>query len=79
MYPGEGCVSPKNLIYLTTIQDVPLRLDYLIPDGSDLDMSQPLLFSLQRLVYTLQNGFEDIESDRADDLADNELEKHFSS
>lgn len=75
---NKAVFSPNNLIDLTTIQDVPLRLDYLI-DGSDLDMSQPLLFPLRRLIHRLQNGFEDIESDRADDLAENELRRYFSS
>lgn len=73
----KAAFSPNNLIDLTTIQDIPLRLDYLVPDGSDL--CQPLLFPLRRLVHTLQNDFEDIESDRVDDLAENELKKHFSS
>jgi hypothetical protein len=35
-------------------------------------MSQPLLFPLRRLVDTLQNGFEVIESDRAELLAEKE-------
>lgn len=76
---NKAAFSPNNLIDLTTIQDVPLRLDHLMPDGSDLDMSQPLLFPLERLVQTLQNGFDDIESDRADDLAENALKKYSSS
>lgn len=75
---NKAAFLPNNLINLTTIQDIPLRLDYLIPDGSDLDMSQPLLFTLSCLVHILQNGFEDIEIDRADDLAKNELEKYSS-
>ncbi|KAF3389684.1 hypothetical protein DPV78_011667 [Talaromyces pinophilus] len=76
---NKAAFSPDNLIDLTTIQDVPLRLDHLMPDGSDLDMSQPLLFPLRRLVQTLQNGFDDIESDRVDDLAENALKKYSSS
>lgn len=70
--------SPNSLIDPTTIQDVPLRLDYLIPDGSDLDTGEPLLFPLQHLVRTLQNGFEDIEIDRAQLLAREEMKKYRS-
>lgn len=71
--------SPNTLIGLTTIQDVPLRLDHLIPNGNHLGMSQPLLFPLRRLVHTLQNGLEDIEIDRASALAKNERKKYSSS
>jgi hypothetical protein len=74
---NKAAFSPNNLIELATIQDVPLRLGYLISKGSDLDMSQSLLFLLRCLVDTLQNGFEDIESDTADDLAENELKLYF--
>lgn len=76
---NKAAFSPDNLIDLTTIQDVPLRLDHLMPDGIDLDMSQPLVFLLRRLVQILQNGFDDIESDRVDDLAENALKNISSS
>ncbi|GAD97168.1 hypothetical protein TSTA_041500 [Paecilomyces variotii No. 5] len=37
---NKAVFSPGNLIDLTTINDVPLRLEHLMPAGSDLDMSQ---------------------------------------
>jgi hypothetical protein len=50
-----------------------------MPDGSDLnhsDISRPLLFPLRRLVHILQNGFEIIESDRAELLAKKEQKQN---
>lgn len=78
---NEAAFSPGKLIDLTTsgIQDIPLRLDYLMPSGSDFDMSQPLLFPLRHLVHTLQNGLEDIEIQRASNLAKEEHKKYFRS
>lgn len=63
--------SPDNLIDLTTVEDVPLPLGHLIPDVTDrdLDPSQRVIIPLRRLVDTLQHGFEDIEWERACDLA----------
>lgn len=75
---NKAAFSPNNLIDLTTIQDVPLKLDHLITEGSSLDMSQPLLFPLRCLVHTLQNGFEGIEIFRANNLLDNELRSYYS-
>ena len=76
---NEAAFSSGKLIDLTTIQDIPLRLDYLMPSGSDFDMSQPLLFPLRHLVHTLQNGFEDIEIQRASKLAKEEHKKYVRS
>ncbi|KAI7969098.1 hypothetical protein EIK77_006003 [Talaromyces pinophilus] len=73
---NDAAFSPGKLIDLTTIQDIPLRLDYLMPSGSDFDLSQPLLFPLRHLVHTLQNGFEDIEIQRASKLAKEEHKKY---
>jgi hypothetical protein len=75
MYLEQGCLFTRNLIDLTTINNVPLRLEHLMPDGSDLDVSQHLSFPLRRLVDTLQNSFESIEIQRASDLAKNKLKK----
>jgi hypothetical protein len=72
---NKAVFSPGNLIDLTTINDVPLRLEHLMPAGSDLDVSQHLSFPLRRLVDTLQNGFGNIEIQRASDLAKNKLKK----
>lgn len=67
---SEAAFSPSKLIDLTTVQDVPLRMDYLMPDGSVFDMSEPLLFPLRQLVDKLQNGLGNVEIDRAGFLAD---------
>jgi hypothetical protein len=73
---NKAAFSPGNLIDLTTINDVPLRLEHLIPAGSDFDMSQHLSFPLTRLVDTLQNGFGDVEIERASHLAEDKKKKY---
>jgi hypothetical protein len=72
---NKAVFSPDNLIDLTTINDVPLRLEHLMPDRSDLDVGEHLLFPLRHLVDTLQNSFEDIEIQRASHLAKDKLKK----
>lgn len=76
---NKAAFSPDNLIDLATIHDVPLRLEHLMPAGSDFDVSQRLSFPLTLLVDTLQNGFEDIEIDRANLIAEKEKKKYCSS
>jgi hypothetical protein len=72
---NKATFSPGNLINLTTINNVPLRLEHLMPNGSDLDVSQHLSFPLRPLVKSLQNGFEHIEIQRASHLAKDKLKK----
>ena len=76
---NKAAFSPNNLIDLTTISDVPLRLEHLMPDGRDLDEGQRLFFPLRHLVDTLQHGFEDVEMQRASHLAKVKLKKYSSS
>jgi len=52
----KAAFSRDNPIDLTTINDVPLRLEHLML-GSDLDVSQHLSFPVRLLVETLQKGF----------------------
>jgi hypothetical protein len=73
---NKAAFSQDNKINLTTVQDIPLRLEHLMPAGSRLDVTQPLLFPLRRLVDTLQNGFEHVEIQRASDLAQNAQKKY---
>lgn len=72
---NKAAFSPGNLIDLTTINDVPLRLEHLVPAGSNFDISQHLSFPLGCLVDTLQNGIGNIEIQRVSDLAKNKLKK----
>lgn len=65
----KAAFSPDNPIDLTMVEDVPLRLECLIPDGSSLGHYRPLSFPLKRLVEKLQRGFEEIQIDRAKVLA----------
>lgn len=71
---NKAAFSRDNLIDLTTINDVPLRLEHLMP-GSDLDASQRLSFPLRLLVETLQKGFRHVEMQRAGQLAKDKLKK----
>lgn len=72
---NKAAFSRDNLIDLTTINDVPLRLEHLMP-GSDLDAGQHISFPLRLLVGTLQQGFPEVEIQRATQLAkDKKLEK----
>lgn len=75
---NKATFSPGNLVDLTTIQDYPLRLEHLMPNGSDLDADQHLhvSFPMRRLVDTLQSGLEDVEIERASDLAHEEKKKY---
>lgn len=61
--------SPDSPIDLETIEDVPLRLEHLVAEGSSLSEPQPCLFPLKRLVEKLQRGFEEIQIERAKLLA----------
>lgn len=62
---NNAAFSATNLISLDTIHDdVPLRLDYLMPTGSTNDI-EPLFFPLKKLVDTLQHGFPAVEIERA--------------
>lgn len=75
----EAAFSPDKLIDTTNIVDVSLRMEHLMPDGSDSDIDQPLLFPLSDLVHLLQNGFETLERERANNLANIERKKYLSS
>lgn len=65
----KATFSPESPIDLTMIEDVPLRLDYLVSDGNSLSEPGPFLFPLKRLVEKLQRGFEEIQIERAKLLA----------
>ena len=71
---NKAAFSQENLIDLTTINDVPLRLEHPMP-GSESDASQHLLFPLRLLVETLQKGFRHAEIQRAGQLARDKLKK----
>ncbi|KAH8692373.1 hypothetical protein BGW36DRAFT_363365 [Talaromyces proteolyticus] len=73
----KAAFSPGRLIDLTTIEDIPLRLGHLMPDGGHLDEDRRLLFPLKNLVDTLQHGFENTEIDRVNDLATDIKKKYF--
>lgn len=76
----KATFSPGNLIDITTIQDYPLRLEHLMPNGGDLDADQHphLSFPMRCLVDSLQSGFEDVEVERASELADDKKKKYCS-
>lgn len=59
------------------IEDVPLRLAYLVPDGNSLSQHRPSLFPLKRLVEKLQRGFEEIQIDRAKVLTREKKKKYY--
>lgn len=72
----KATFSPDNLIDPTTVEDVPLRLEYLLPDLNPSDEHQRILFPLQRLVRKLQSGFTNIEIHRAGLLAKEQKRSH---
>ncbi|OKL55671.1 hypothetical protein UA08_09025 [Talaromyces atroroseus] len=76
---NKAVFAPGNLIDLATIKDIPLRLSGLMPGREHLDRDEPLFFPLRELVNTLQNGFEDVEIQRASDLAENKKKKYLRS
>jgi hypothetical protein len=71
---NKATFSPGNLIDLTTIQDYPLRMGHLMPNGSDEDAGEHLRlsFPMRHLVGTLQKDLQKVEIDRASDLVDEE-------
>lgn len=72
---NKAAFSPDNLIDIKFINDVPLRMELLLPNGSDSAVSQQLSFPLKDLVNILQRGFGKVEIQRARHLAKNKLKK----
>lgn len=73
---NKALFSPDIWIDPATVEDIPLRLEYLMPNGSSLDGDEPLLFPLKNLVETLQRRFEPVEDQRVGDLVKEKKKPH---
>jgi hypothetical protein len=74
----KNAFSPSRLIDLSTIEDVPLRLEHLMPGDSNTRQNL-LLFPLNILVSTSQKGLEDVETQRASDLTRDRQKRYLAS
>lgn len=72
----KALFSPDIWIDPATVEDVPLRLEYLMPNESSLNGDEPLLFPLKNLVETLQRGYQPVEDQRVGDLVKEKKNTH---